>query len=186
MAIDPVVVDRMRAIANEAVRFESEAHAILSRYEASASRVISVDNTLRRLANLSIEQDNLFQEALLCVKTGTYRAAHVMAWAAFMDFLERALFAHGLEKVRQIKSGWSKFTTLEELRESVPEFQIIEAAREAGLLSKAEMKTIHGLLSKRNECAHPSTYHPGLNETLGYISELLNRIENLEKKGRLP
>ena len=41
---------------------------------------------------------------------------------------------------------------------------------------------LHGLLTRRNECAHPSTYLPGLNETLGYIAETLNRIEYLQPR----
>ena len=47
------------------------------------------------------------------------------------------------------------------------------------LLTKAEEKILKGLLSKRNESAHPSGYKPGLNEALGYLSELLNRIPTI-------
>ena len=60
--------------------------------------------------------------------------------------------------------------------------QIIEAANKVKLLSKSEEKTILGLLSKRNECAHPSNFKTNLNESLGYISELLNRIDELNHK----
>jgi len=49
-------------------------------------------------------------------------------------------------------------------------------------LTKSEMKALHGLLNKRNECAHPSEYFPDLNETLGYISELLNRIRKIRER----
>jgi hypothetical protein len=41
------------------------------------------------------------------------------------------------------------------------------------------MRTLHGLLSRRNECAHPSEYFPDLNMTLGYISDLIDRIKRL-------
>ena len=44
------------------------------------------------------------------------------------------------------------------------------------------MKALHGLLNRRNECAHPSDYFPDLNETLGYLSELFQRIEYLERR----
>jgi hypothetical protein len=43
------------------------------------------------------------------------------------------------------------------------------------------MKALHGLLNRRNECAHPSEYFPDLNQTLGYVSELFSRIEWLQK-----
>jgi hypothetical protein len=131
---------------------------------------------------LSLQQDELLQQALACTERGIFRAAHVMAWAGFMDFLEQKLSSDGLVKVKSVRTAWSKYSTIEEIRENIPEFQLIEAARDVGLLSKTEAKTLLGLLSKRNECAHPSGYKPGLNESLGYISELLNRIEQLYAK----
>jgi hypothetical protein len=51
-----------------------------------------------------------------------------------------------------------------------------------GLCEKSERKALLGVLNKRNECAHPSDFYPGLNESLGYFSELLKRIETLRKK----
>jgi hypothetical protein len=43
-------------------------------------------------------------------------------------------------------------------------------------------ETIHGMLSKRNECAHPNDFFPDMNMTLGYISELLSRVAALQPK----
>ena len=62
------------------------------------------------------------------------------------------------------------------------EHQIIESTEAIGLCEKSERKALLGLLNKRNECAHPSDFYPGLNESLGYFSELLKRIETLRKK----
>ena len=103
-----------------------------------------------------------------------------MAWAAFMDFLERKLASDGLKKIRDVRPGWSRHQSIEELREEVTEHALIEAARDAGLIRKSEMKSLHGLLAKRNECAHPSGYRPGMNEAIGYVAELLSRIEQLQ------
>jgi hypothetical protein len=44
------------------------------------------------------------------------------------------------------------------------------------------MKALHGLLNKRNECAHPSDFYPDMNGSLGYISELLSRVATLQTK----
>jgi hypothetical protein len=41
------------------------------------------------------------------------------------------------------------------------------------------MRMMHGWLGSRNECAHPSDYFPDLNMTLGYISELVDRVKRL-------
>ena len=98
-----------------------------------------------------------------------------------MDFLEEKLASDGLKKLRAIRPAW-KVATVEELRETVVEFQLIEVTRDLGLCTKTEMKALHGLLNKRNECAHPSDYFPSLNESLGYVSEILQRIGQLQPK----
>jgi hypothetical protein len=59
---------------------------------------------------------------------------------------------------------------------------LIDASHDLGLTRKNEVKALQGLLNKRNECAHPSNYFPQLNDTLGYISELLQRIATLQPK----
>jgi hypothetical protein len=140
-----------------------------------------LEDSYKKLSALSLSQDDLLRQALRCVEEELYRAAHVMAWAAFMDFLEEKLGNDGLVKVRAAYPSW-KAASVEELRENVVEHQIIIAARGVGLLNKAEEKAFHGMLSKRNECAHPSAYFPGLNEALGYISELLNRIGQMQPR----
>lgn len=65
------------------------------------------------------------------------------------------------------------------------DFQLIEAARKLGLCTKTFMKALHGLLNKRNECAHPSDFFPDLNEALGYLSEIFKRIETLNARRRV-
>ena len=176
------MIEVLCAFKKKVDKFKEEAHYILAKYENSKSRVISLDQTRKRLGVLSLQQDDLFQQALTCIEKRIYRAAHVMAWAAFIDFLEQKLASDGLVKIKSVRPGWAKYNTIEEIRENIPEYQLIEAARDVKLLSKSETKTILGLLSKRNECAHPSNYNPGLNESLGYVAELLNRIEQLHNK----
>ncbi len=165
-------------------RFEADAHRILGKYETSPSRIVELAKTYKDLSGLSIQQDELFRQALRCVENELYRAAHVMAWAGFMDFLEQKIASDGFKKLHLFYSGWAKYKTVDDLREYVAEYQIIEAARPIGLCSKSQTKALHGLLNKRNECAHPSNYYPQLNESLGYISELLQRIRQLQNVTR--
>ena len=163
--------------------FALVAHELLAQHESSgASRVISLTETRKKLAALSLLQDSLLTDALRCIEFGLHRAAHVMAWAAFMDLLEEKMASDGLKAVYVARSAWKKHKTIEELRENVVEHQLLEAARDIDLLSKSATKTLLGLLSKRNECAHPGVYEPGLNESLGYISELLTRMKTLQVK----
>lgn len=174
--------DPIRIFCTRVQKFRDEAHSILAKHESAPSRIISLESTRQQIAGLSLYQQALFDEAVSCIEKGCFRAAHVMAWAAFMDYLEEKLASDGLKKVRAVKTGWSKFKSVEELRENVAEYQLIDAAKDVGLLPKQEMKILHGLLAKRNECAHPSSHNPDMNEAIGYVSELLKRIGRLKKK----
>lgn len=169
-------------IVGRVASFEREAHALLVGFETAPSRVISLAETRKQIGILNLKQTELLEEAVSSVEHGLYRPAIVMAWAAFMDFLQEKMTADGFVRLRQVRSAWARATTLHELRETYTEFAMLDAARELRLLGKGEHKSLHGLLSKRNESAHPSGYKPGLNEALGYISELLNRIPTINQR----
>jgi hypothetical protein len=162
--------------------FKKEAHELFSTYETSPSRVVDLTNTYQQLRGLSIQQDDLFRQAIRCVEQELYRASHVMAWAAFMDFIEQKIANKGFKALHKLYPNWSKHKTVEDLRENVNEFQLLEAARKLNLCSKNHLRALQGLLNKRNECAHPSDFYPGLNESLGYISELFQRIAQIKLK----
>jgi hypothetical protein len=162
--------------------FRDAARVILARHETSPARVIILSSSYATLKALSLKQDELFRQSLRCVENALYRAAHVLAWAGFMDFYEEKLSAKHFKKLHVAYPAWSKFKTLDDLRENIAEYQLIDSGRTTGLLSKNETKALHGLLNKRNECAHPSNYFPGLNDTLGYISELIQRISHLQPR----
>ncbi len=172
----------LQEILDKTNKFEEEAHRIFSKHEGTKSGTVTLTQTQKRLTCLSLKQNELLQEAIKSIKNELYRGAYVLAWAAFIDFLEEKLASDGLVKVKQHRPNWSKFKTIEELRENVPEFQLIDVAHDVNLLTKAETKTIQGLLSKRNECAHPSSYTPRFAESLGYLDEIFNRIEQIQKR----
>jgi hypothetical protein len=174
--------DLLRDVSVRARAFAVEAHRILGVHEAAQqSRVALLDETYRQLTLLNLRQDDLMRQALRCAELGLYRGAHVMAWAAFMDYLEQKLASDGLVRLHEERPNW-KGRTIEEMREYVPERQLVEVTQPLGLCTKNEMQALVSLLNRRNECAHPSDYYPELNETLGYISETLKRLERLATK----
>lgn len=175
------MIECLEEILNVKINFEEEAHSILSKEESAQSRVISIEQTRSKLKSLSLQQENLLNDALSCLQYGLFRPAHVMAWAAFFDCLEQ-IFASDLEKVYAVRSKWKKFTTIEDLSENVPESQLIEVAKEIKIISKNDMHMLKGDLTKRNKCAHPTDYQPDLNDTLGYVSGLLKHIEKIQSK----
>ena len=50
------------------------------------------------------------------------------------------------------------------------------------LITNSVMRALQGLLAKRNECAHPEDYEPSINDTLGYLDEMMKRIAALASK----
>jgi hypothetical protein len=173
---------KLNDLIERVARFKDEAHDILGVHEdAAQSRLVRLDRTYRALGKLSLAQDELIRQALTCTEYGLFRPAHVMGWAGFIDFLEQKLGSDGLVKVKAARPNWTA-RNIEELREQVPEPQMIEVAQKIGLCNKGETKAMLGLLNKRNECAHPSDYWPDLNQTLGYLAELLSRIDALQKR----
>lgn len=164
-----------------AIAFGNEAKKILSSHESSQSRIITIEESYTQIKKLTLKQDDLFRQSLRCIEQSLFRAAHVLAWAAFMDFMEEQLAKDQFKRLNLIKQKWN-IKLIEDLREIGSDYQVLEAIRALNLYSKTEEKALKGLLNKRNECAHPSDYYPNLNETLGYISEILHRLEMLQKR----
>jgi hypothetical protein len=158
-------------------KLDHEIQSILSTYEASPSRLITLEKSYAELESLSLAQDELFREALRAVEQGLYRAAHVLAWAGFMDWLHHLLADHHLDAVKSERPKW-KIESAEDLR-AYGDFQVIETGKAAKVYVASTMRSFHGLLDRRNECAHPSDYFPDLNMALGYITDLLDRTKRM-------
>lgn len=140
-----------------------------------------LDETYKDVQRLSLKQVELLKQALRCVENELYRAAHILSWIALMDLIENILSSDGFKGLKSVRPKWST-QSLDDLREGVAEFQIIEACKDLKLLQKSEMRVLHGLLGKRNLCAHPGDYFPDYNQTLGYIADILNVIKIIQKK----
>lgn len=161
--------------------FLEDAHKILSVHEAAPSRTVILDETYKKLQGLSLQQDELLRQALRCVENNLYRASHILAWTALMDLTENILASDGFKKLNSVRAKWN-ISSLDQLRENIAEFQIIEACKDLKLATRSEMRMLHGFLSKRNLCAHPSNFFPDYNQTLGYMADILNAIKNLQDR----
>lgn len=162
--------------------FRADASQVLGDTESSPLRVRTVEHSIRKLNLLSLPQDELLRQALFCTARGYYRPAIVAAWSALMDALESKLASDSFAKLHGQFPAWSAHKTIEDIRDHISEYQIIEAARSLRLITKGEMKILHGHLAKRNKCAHPSELEPGYNDTLGYVSEMLDWISKIQSR----
>lgn len=175
---EPIV----REYAARLTSFRAAAQAMLGQHETSQrTRVITLSTSYDDVTSLNLQQEELLKQALRCAEHGLYRAAHVMAWAAYADCLQEKLASDGMVKLFALRTKWSA-KDMADLAEQYTEHAFLEAARDLKLLSKADFKALSGDLSRRNECAHPTGYLPGLNETLGYIAGLVQRIRTLAAK----
>ncbi|HEY1831110.1 MAG TPA: hypothetical protein VGG38_12795 [Acidimicrobiales bacterium] len=175
--------EEVRRVAARVAAFEGDAHALLESFEdAHRSRVITLGDVLGRLTSLNLHQEELFRQALRCAENAIFLASHIMAWAAAMDLYEENLASDGLAKVHAEYPKWAAHQTLDDLRENVKEYQLIEAGKRVKLLTNSQMKSLHGYLNTRNQAAHPTGFSPGINETLGYIEALLKLCAAINQK----
>jgi hypothetical protein len=163
------VIDRVEALRQDHVRIASEA-------QSSRSRAASVEVTLRNIQALSGRQAELLKEAALAASYGLYRPAHVAGFAALVDGLHQRVDRLGqLGGVAAVRPKW-KLGSVDDLQE-YSDFQVGDACKEAGVITRNQAKSFHGLLHRRNQCAHPTGYSPSLDETLGFLTESLNLID---------
>ncbi|MHB8361551.1 MAG: hypothetical protein ACYDAO_10510 [Thermoplasmataceae archaeon] len=159
-------------ILSEVSRFSHESRKMLSKIETSGERIITIEEAYKELTSLNLRQDELIRESLKCIEVGLFRAAHVLSWSAMSDFLTN-LLALKLNK------------DIDAIREQFNDNRILEQLRANGLISKSLEKSLKGLLNKRDECGHPSDYFPELDQTLGYVREILSRISYIISKSNI-
>lgn len=151
--------------------------------EAVASRAYNAHDALERVSKLSFEQADSLKQAVRSVEAGLNKAAFVLSWIALADLMLEVAVAK-IAEVKLARPKW-KYTDKTSLAEDHGDYAIAQALKEAGVISKSEMKTLHGLLHRRNQCAHRSDVFPTANEALGFVDEalpsaraLLAKLEN--------
>lgn len=149
-------------------KFNEAVDVILSKYEASPKRAIVIEKTYRKLNALNSKQEGLIRESLKCIEVYLFRASIILAWAAFIDFLEDLL----LKKVH-------RSMTKEKFQDTFGDSNVIDQLKSNGLVTTIQERSMRALLYKRNECAHPSSYTPDINQTLGYVAEIIERLRTL-------
>jgi hypothetical protein len=170
-----------REVANWAADAQDELRRLLAKRETSTHRVMTVTHSYDKLTKLNIKQDRLFREALQCAEHGFYRSAHVTSFAALMDFIHEWI-ANDMTRLSIIQSSYPTWNIKQaaDFRDQ-KDHTLFEVMKKQAFITNGTMKALQGLLAKRNECAHPEDYEPGINETLGYLDEVMKRIGVLQK-----
>jgi hypothetical protein len=171
----------LASVARKVRDFENTAAAILGVTEGSVlQRAFNAHDALVKVSGLSIDQAELLKQSVRCIEVGVFRGAIVLAWAAIADIVLK-LAVKNASVLSPLRPNWALGDQVQ-LAESTADHAIIEALKAAGVITKGEMKSLHGMLHKRNECAHPSNYFPGANEALGFLDETIKRATDLSAK----
>lgn len=161
--------------------FKREAEAIFGFSETSVHRTAELSESYAAIDTLTANQADMLRQALRCVEVGVYRAAHVLGWACLADFLQQMAERNGFAALNAKYPDWH-IRNLDDLRDRIGEFNLIEGMFHSGMITKTEKKALQALLNKRNECAHPTDYFPDLNQSIGFIAECINRLKSLSQK----
>ena|GEM_PF-1180989 len=146
-----------------------------------ASRVTTLRQSSHLVQRLSLRQGDLLRESLDCIERGLYRA-HATAWQAFIDLTSEALVTDRVSEMCRLRPALSQYTGVDQIREQLPEHELLTVAGDVGLLSMVATESMYEMLAKRNECSHPSSYRPGPVEALGYVSELIGSMSELQTR----
>ena len=136
------------------------------------------------------EQD-IFQEAMVCLKYDAGRAAIIMVWnIAYYHLCQHILKRRLNDFNNQIPIRFSrKWTTAdmplikkyEDFGDEMKEREVIDVASSAGIVDGNMYRVYVEKLGKRNSVAHPSTQQVTQIQAEGFIDDLINNTVKLLK-----
>jgi hypothetical protein len=156
-------------------RARDAAHTILEIHEAAASRVVALTHSFKNLGGLPVDVAEYYRESLNALQVGCYRAAIVMSWAGFIHTVTEHMVSHHQAALITHYPKWDTGTT-EELLESTPEAQILEAGKKITVFNNQTLNIYKGWLSTRNQSAHPTLYQPSRNVALGFVDAVIREV----------
>ena len=122
------------------------------------------------------------EEAINCYRVKAYRAAIVMSWNLTYDHLIHWIFkdparvaALNVALSRRFQRNPPTATAPQDL-ENIKEFDLVESAVTAALISSNVVKILKEKLTKRNMAAHPSTVVMIELQANDVITDLVNNV----------
>ncbi|MYD27591.1 MAG: hypothetical protein F4X03_01540 [Dehalococcoidia bacterium] len=164
-----------------ALEIEKQHSQVLSEVDTARTRIVTIESLYGQMRGLTQDQKAFLEMAIKAIKCEINRAAIILAWAALIERVQQIHDDDRYKAVKEVRPKW-KVESLEDVRESVSEYQLIEATKESKFISKNQMKTLHGLLNTRNMAAHPGPFNDSFNKTLGYVEDVLSELNDLVGK----
>jgi hypothetical protein len=114
-----------------------------------------------------IGEQDIFREALICLRRDAGRAAEIMVWNIAMYHLYQFILKHHLKDFNdrlpiRFPKKWKTadmplVKKYEDFGDEMSEREVIDAASSAGIINDGIYKVYKNRLDQRNSAAHPST-----------------------------
>jgi hypothetical protein len=152
---------------------------------------LNVRQMVKELVNIlpELEEKDIFQEAMVCLKYDAGRAAIIMVWNIAFYHLCKYILVHRLpdfnNRIPVRYPGKWKAASMplikkyEDFGDEMSEREVIEVANSAGIIDGGMFKVYLEKLGKRNSVAHPSTQHVSQVQAEGFIDDLITNTVRL-------
>ena len=143
------------------------------------AETVAVDRLLSELPGriTDVACREYLEEALICFRSGAFRAAVIMTWNVTYGHLVSVLAARSLPRFNAQMStmfgGKKKPVGSVDDFQKLKESEVIEVCNAGGLISKEVAKVLDEKLGKRNTAAHPSGATVDKLQAEAFISDLV-------------
>ena len=130
-----------------------------------------------------IEEQDIFREALICLRHDAGRAAEIMVWNIAMYHLYQFILTHKLKEFNdrlpiRFPKKWKAadmplINKYDDFGDEMSEREVIDAASSAGIINDGIYKVYKNRLDQRNSAAHPSTLRVTQVQAEGFIDDLI-------------
>jgi hypothetical protein len=130
-----------------------------------------------------IGEQDIFKEALICLRYDAGRAAVIMVWNIAMYHLYQFILKHSLKDFNdrlpiRFPKKWKAadmplINNYEDFGDEMSEREVIDAASSAGIINDGIYKVYKNRLDQRNSAAHPSTLRVTQVQAEGFIDDLI-------------
>lgn len=130
-----------------------------------------------------IGEQDIFREALICLRNDAGRAAEIMAWNIAMYHLYQFILKHHLNEFNdrlpiRFPKKWKAadmplIKKYEDFGDEMSEREVIDAASSAGIINNGIYTVYKNRLDQRNSAAHPSTLRVTQVQAEGFIDDLI-------------
>ena len=133
-----------------------------------------------------LEEKDIFDEAMICLRHNAGRAAEIMVWNISMYHLYRFILKHHLDDFNnRIPTRYPKkwkasdmplIKKYDDFGDEMSEREVLEVASSAGIINGDIFKVCKNRLDQRNSAAHPSTLRVTQVQAEGFIDDLIRNV----------